>query len=150
MILKRKKLPTRRSLVNKLDSIYAFKIKTRDSLIRGRCPFHADVIFRPIEHVFHFITRAKHSVRWDDRNAVGSCSRCNLLYEYDQTFVDQVLNWYKTEVGQGAWDQLVLDSHKIVKRSRSDLMELLEKIDGQVQLKNWGSLYPDGRPKIYG
>lgn len=126
MIPKRTKMPARKTLVNHLDAAFSKRIKDRDMELRGRCPFHES--FAPIEHCFHFITRAKHSVRWDDRNACGSCAGCNIRYEFDQTFVDQVFSWYKMTHGEEAWETLKRDANIIVKRSRADLMELLASI----------------------
>jgi hypothetical protein len=117
------KLPSRKTLVNQLDSVFALLIKNRDRKRLGKCPFH-HLSAAPIEHCFHFITRSKHSVRWDTRNAVGSCAGCNFRYEHDQTFIDRVFNWYRDTHGQEAWDQLMRDANVIVKRSRTDLIEL--------------------------
>jgi hypothetical protein len=125
--MKRPKLPARKTLVNQLDAVFALLIKNRDQKLRGRCPFHHMAVV-PIEHCFHFITRAKHSVRWDKRNAVGSCAGCNLRYEHDHVFVDRVFSWYKETHGEEAWDTLKRDANRIAKRTRTDLIALRDSL----------------------
>jgi len=126
--LKTKRWPERATLVAQLDSLFGLYVKLRDKRVIGKCPFHVDGVFKPIEQVFHFITRGKHSIRWDERNAVGSCAGCNIRYEHDQGFVDYVLNWYKTTRGLMAWEQLVRDGNKLANFSRSDLVELRDEL----------------------
>lgn len=113
--------------MHQLDAVFSAFIKSRDARTRGRCPFH-HLTYAPIEHCFHFITRAKHSVRWNPKNAVGSCAGCNLRYEHDQTFIDYVFEWYKREYGPEAWDELKREANTIVKRSRTDLMALRDAL----------------------
>lgn len=129
-----KRLPSRTSLVRQLDALFSLKIRARDQRVRGKCPFH-HMSVRPIEQCFHFITRAKQSVRWDDRNACGSCAACNIRYEHDQTFVDFVFDWYKETYGEIIWDQLKRDANIIVHRSRTDLMEMVDLLKEELGVK---------------
>lgn len=119
---------SRKGLVKKLDSLFSFYIRIKSKRLYGRCPFHPIECFRPIQQCFHFITRSKHSVRWDERNAVGSCAGCNLRMEHDTTFIDTVLSWYKKTHGEPAWEALKADSLKIAKFSREDLKAIVEEI----------------------
>jgi len=123
----RPKLPSRKTLIRKLDAVFSILIKSRDNKRIGKCPFHYMSIM-PIECCFHFITRAKHSVRWDKRNAIGSCLGCNCRYEHDQTFIDSVFDWYKGFYGEEVWDKLKSDSNIVAPKSRTDLMELLKTL----------------------
>lgn len=119
----------RKRLVARLDSVFSLLVRLRSKrLYHGACPFHETTPYRPVTQCFHFITRSKHSVRWDLRNAVGSCAACNLQYEHDQTFVDFVFDWYKEIYGQEAWDTLKRDSNRISKFSNDDLRVLLESL----------------------
>lgn len=113
---------SRKGLVRKLDQAFSRKVrsKARDHL----CELCKK---EPHSQVFHFITRAKHSVRWDLGNAVASCGGCNMKYEYDQTFIDWVFGWYKRNFGLEAWERLKFDSNKIAKFSNSDLQEMYER-----------------------
>lgn len=111
----------RKALVRRLDKAFKEKAQHRDTpIFGGKCPWCP----RPSNQPFHFITRSKHSVRWDLRNVVMSCGGCNVKYEHDQTFVDLVLTWYKKRFGQDAWDQLVRDSHVVANFSMTRLREI--------------------------
>lgn len=117
--------PTKRKrLVAKLDSAFSLKVRLRDKKVRGGlCVF--DACPEPIACCFHFVTRAKHSLRWDFRNAVGSCFGHNLRYEYDPHFAIQ---WYMKKHGKEAYEQLIFDGNKIAKFSNEDLEEKLREI----------------------
>lgn len=119
---------SRKGLVKKLDHLFSFYIRLKSKRLYGRCPFHEVTTFRPIQQCFHFITRSKHSVRWDERNAVGSCAGCNIRNEHDTTFIDEVLSWYKKTHGEPAWETLKADSLRIAKFSREDLKAIGEGI----------------------
>lgn len=112
----------RKALITKLDGLASFAVRLRDkSLYNGICPLCG---MRPQMCAFHFLTRSKQSVRWDMENLVASCSSCNLIYEHDQTFILQVVDWYRKTHGVESWDNLVRRSHIIVKRSDEDLRVL--------------------------
>lgn len=100
----------RKRMVDTLDTLFSIYIRTRDKRTTGgRCVFGCG---KMIECVFHFVTRSKHSVRWDERNGVGSCSGCNLRYEYDPHFA---VRWYLEKNGHEAYDALVRDGNRIAK-----------------------------------
>lgn len=127
---KRVKAPTarkisRKGLISRLDAAFSIKVRIEAKKAFGRCPFHDLTTFRPIEDCFHFITRSKHSIRWDYRNATGSCRGCNIRYEHDQTFVDFVFDWYKKRYGQDTWDRLKRDGNIIADFSVDDLRKKL-------------------------
>jgi len=107
----------RKTLVESLDTIFSLRIRLRDKRDRGYCPFH---VFekKPIECCFHFLTRAKFSIRWDERNAVGACHGCNLRMEYDPA---PFLQWFVKQYGQTALDTLILDGNRIAKFSNDEL-----------------------------
>ena len=125
------KLPPRKTLIKQLDALFALKIALRDKRLRhGLCPFHTQCV--PATQTFHFITRGKHSVRWDDRNAVRACGGCNVRFEHEAGFIDQVFTWYKTTHGQEVWDKLIFDGNQRAGFSRTDLMELKEKMRAEL------------------
>ena len=71
----KKKKPNRKRIVAQLDKIFSLFIRIRDKRENGGlCVFGCG---RPIQCVFHFITRTKHIVRWDTDHAVGSCAADN-------------------------------------------------------------------------
>ncbi len=85
---------------------------------------------KPTQHCFHIFTRAKRSIRWDYRNSVGSCAGCNMRYEQDQAFIDDVRLWFVERFGQDEWDRLKADGNKIANHSNDDLQFILDKIRG--------------------
>lgn len=83
---------------------------------------------KPTQDCFHIFTRSKRSIRWDARNAVGSCKGHNIIYEQDQAFIDDVRLWYVARNGQEAWDTLKFDGNQIAGHSISDLEKILSEI----------------------
>jgi hypothetical protein len=111
------KAKLRKRLIVALDKEFS-------EFIRGMftaCPFCG----RPVEHCFHFVTRAKYSVRWDERNAVGSCAGCNYRYEFDPHFAIQ---WFIAFRGLPAYEQLIQDGNKIKKWDNADLEARLNEL----------------------
>lgn len=116
--IKRKKLSSRKKVVRDLDSAFSLEVRAKAKMEIGHCAFCSN----PIEHCFHFVTRGKHSVRWDFRNATGSCAGCNYRYEFDPHFA---ITWYINRFGVAAYEKLVSDGNKIAKFSTPDLRDLL-------------------------
>ena len=129
VLWKKSRVRSARSIiVAKLDNMFSLFIRIRDKKkFNGMCPFCSK---RPIECCFHVITRAKYAVRWDPRNAVGSCHACNYRNEYDpHSFVA----WYIKQNGVAAFKNLVLDSNLVSKRSNEDLLDLLGEMRSAIE-----------------
>jgi hypothetical protein len=109
-------------LVARLDNLFSHYIRLRDKRAFGRCPFCSG----PIQCCFHFVTRSKHSVRWENRNAVGSCHGCNFKNEHDPHFA---ISWYIESYGLENYNQLVKDGNIIAKFSMDDLRGIKERIE---------------------
>lgn len=121
----------RQNIERQLDKLFSKRIRGRDKVAFVSCPFHA-VGGSPIEVCFHFITRAKRSVRWDELNAVGSCYNCNDLYEKDVSFMRFIKEWYKSNYGPEAWQELVRRSNTIRPIDFSELQELKARLEIEV------------------
>lgn len=106
----------------RLDSAFSKFIIRRDTPIFGKCPFCR---VRPIQCAFHFITRAKESVRWHKMNAVGSCFECNGRYENEAEFAAGCIRWLIERIGQEAYDALVREGNRIVKFTQDDRESIL-------------------------
>ena len=128
------KLTSRKILVAVLDSIFSLYIRLRDIRKYKVCPFCG---VEPIQQCFHMITRCKFSVRWDEQNAVGSCSGCNLKNEYEPA---SFIRWYVMEFGEEQWDDLLRRSNVIAKFSNEDLKELLVKYRKKLEVQNEKSI----------
>ena len=114
-----KKINKRKRLVAQLDNIFSLVVRKRDSKLNfGRCVFGCG---RPIQCVFHFVTRSKYILRWDLRNGVGSCYAQNYENEFNP---HPYIQWYRKKYGDKAYDELVGSSNKIAKFSDSDLLEI--------------------------
>ena len=118
----RKKLPSRKSLIRKLDKISSEIARGATIRVFGNCPFCRSA---PIQGAFHWITRSKHSIRWEIENLIASCYGCNCTMEFNphpfiQFFLDR---W-----GRYSYDALIRKSNKIAHFSRSDLIEKLENM----------------------
>lgn len=135
MTKNRKMKTPRKRLVAQLDALFSFRIRIRDKrLYGGICPLCKS---KPIECCFHFVTRAKHSLRWDERNAIGSCHGCNYRYEYDPHFA---IEWYQNTYGKDSYYDLIRDGNKIAKFSNEDLNNIkleLSKQIAEVPVDKW-------------
>ena len=134
------KLPTRKTLVNKLDALFSIAVRLRDKKrYSGICPL---CCLRSIGCVFHWITRSKFSVRWDFSNATGTCASCNFENEYNP---DKFRIWYLKTHGQEAYESLVYRSNQLSRFSRSDLMDKIEQIKRYLEDgRNHDGTHPQG------
>lgn len=101
---------------------------------------------KPTQDCFHIFTRSKRNIRWDDRNAVGSCKGHNIIYEQDQAFVDDVRLWYVERNGQEAWDTLKFDGNQIAGHSIPDLEKILAEIRAAAKLRTPKMIGPYAHP----
>lgn len=107
----------RKKLVKRLDKVFSLFIRKRD----GHC-----VICGKTERLTagHLITRAKYSVRWDERNVFCQCAGCNLTHEHNShIFTD----WYIRKFGLNAYQNLILESNQTKKFSDLDLELMINK-----------------------
>jgi len=123
---KRQKARSRKALVKAADAAFSLHIRARDAEpFGGRCSLCQQA---PIEDCAHLISRGKHSVRWDPRNAMGQCRGCNLRHEYHPQYYTA---WWIKRHGEEAYQALVRDSNQIAKYSRADLEEIIAKFNGR-------------------
>ena len=115
----------RKRLVKKLDILFSEYIRLRDKRAYGGCFFCG----KPIQHVFHVITRSKRAVRWDDRNGLGSCAGCNLRFEHDTVFIFNVQKKYIETFGQVAFDDLMRLGSSPARHSLDDLRAIKKKLE---------------------
>jgi len=112
------KAADRKNLIARLDSAFSILIRIRTKREIGHCAFCP----KPIEHCFHFITRAKYSIRWDSRNAIGSCRGCNYRNEFDP---HNFVYYFIRRWGQQSLNDLIRDGNRVAKFSNDDLRAML-------------------------
>lgn len=128
--IKTARFSKRKTLVAKLDTLFSLFIRLRDKTLGVVCcPLCGG---NGTMQCFHFITRSKHSVRWNPLNAIAACAGCNIRYEHDQEFVEYVINHYRRSYGDKMWEALKQKSHEIAKFSIDDLLEI--KADLELKL----------------
>lgn len=123
----RKARSERKQLVAQLDTVFSLYIRARDrAKTGGACVLGCGMI----EHCAHLITRAKHSVRWDPRNATGQCAGANLRHEFDP---HPYTAWYLRTFGLETYETLVRDSNRVAKFSNDHLREMLSALKSKIE-----------------
>lgn len=124
---------SRKRLVAQLDKLFSLYIRLRDvRAFCGICPFpHAADEQKPIQCCFHFVTRSKHILRWDERNAVGACHSCNYRYEFDPHFAIQ---WYMAARGSDAYAELIRDGNRQAKFRNEDLKRIKSGLEKKISV----------------
>lgn len=122
---KRARLPSRKSLVKKIDSV-VFKIIC---LMFPAC-VECSSVDRPTTG--HVLSRRSYATRWDFRNIFRQCWPCN--YKAAMTAAASYHLWYVKRFGVEAFDELYQDWTKGRKYTRLELINLLaefqEKLKG--------------------
>ena len=116
----------KKQIVKRLDAVFSLLVRMKTKQDIGHCFFCP----KPIEHCFHFITRAKYSIRWDFRNAVGSCAGCNLRNEYDpHGFIARFISCW----GLPAYERLVQDGNQRGKPTGELMAMLCDMQEGRLK-----------------
>jgi hypothetical protein len=67
-----------------------------------------------------------YSTRWNERNAVASTAKENLLYEYDAKWQHDVHTWFINKFGQNEFDKLHALWHQTTKFTNDDFKQMIE------------------------
>ena len=111
---KKKKVPLKkqiRRLEKKADKAFSEYIRAVSKKIYQKCPI---CNVNEIQCCFHFVRRRRKILRWDPRNVVGACHRCNYIEYRDPDlsrawFIkDRGVNLY-LEIVEKSKEQLVPD-----------------------------------------
>lgn len=119
----KKALPPRKTIIAKLDRLFANYIKKRDS--GGgeyfKCISCGEI--KPIKNADcgHYFSRRHMATRWDENNAHCECSRCN-------RFDSEHLHYYRKnlieKIGEKALEELEWKSQQPIKFSDFELNEM--------------------------
>ena len=120
--VKRKKLPTLRSLKNKLDLVFSSYIRKRDANEEGmgKCVTCGNW---SLLQCGHFIPRQHQAFRWDNMNAHGQCARCNMWLHGN---LARYTLFMEKRYGVEVVDDMLNSKHTTVKHSRDDLERLIK------------------------
>ena len=109
------KVKSRKWLIREADRVFSEHVRKESVKLYKVCPF---CLKNPIVDCFHFVTRAKYSVRWNPLNAVGSCRGCNIRMEFDP---HPFIQWFlDNRGGREAYDALILESNQTGKFKDKD------------------------------
>jgi len=122
---KKKKVPLRkllRRLEKKADKVVSVYIRQRDSSVaKGKCIICKE---NPIQCAFHIIRRSRKILRWDTRNILGTCFRCNWL-EYRNPDISRA--FYIKTYGVDQYLRLVEESKQSFKSTVEYLQDVISK-----------------------
>jgi len=114
---KRRKKPAIVRLQNKADKALSRYMRTLSEKKYGICPI---CNVKEIECCFHFISRRRKILRWDERNVVGACHTCNFI---ERRFPDLSRAWFIIENGVSLYLDLVVEAKKTFKPT-TDYLEI--------------------------
>jgi len=116
------KKPTRKKIVQKLDTIFSRYIRLSNADHTGYCEcvtckkkYHWKNI-----QAGHFMSRKHHSTRWDEQNVFPQCVGCN-IYKSGQQYK------YSLFLGSEVAEQMYQKSNQVVKYSTFELEMLINK-----------------------
>lgn len=123
---KKKRNPTRKTLVKKLDVIVSKYIRARDKYC---------VVCGSNERLTngHVFSRVSYSLRWDIRrngNCHTQCWGCNYRHEFDPY---PYMDWYMNNFGKDKLDQLHINWKQPKKFKNFDLEDLYDEINKKYQ-----------------
>lgn len=120
---KRRKKPLLARMKKKADKALSEYIRAETKSSFGKCPLCQ---VGEVECCFHFIRRRRLSLRWDERNVVGACHRCNYV-EYRDPDLSRA--WFLRTFGVARYLELVDESKMDFKPSVPYLQGIVLKYE---------------------
>jgi hypothetical protein len=130
---RRKKTDTTRALVNKLDRIFSrfTRMKHADNDGQVSCVTCGKQDHWKNVHAGHFVKRQHMSLRWDERNVMPQCCKCNLYMGGRQ---DDYAAYIVNEYGHATFADLIAKKHETKKWTRPELEELIATYSERVRM----------------
>lgn len=117
-MIKKKKKPSRKNLVKKLDTIFSKYIRLRDEYcVLCGTPEKANC--------GHLFSRRHYSTRWDEENCYQQCYPCNFKHNIQPYHYHR---WFIEKFGKDKMDELHTKHLQSKKYTNVDLEELYEQI----------------------
>lgn len=131
---KRKRQPSTRTLIVKLDKVFSLYIRLRDSKPFGYKAFKCISCgkIKPFSKADcgHYYSRAKMSTRFDEENCNSECSCCN---RFSADHLDGYRENLIKKIGQQRFDLLRVRANQTKKWSVFELQELIKYYTTLVQ-----------------
>lgn len=131
---KRKRQPSARTLIVKLDKVFSLYIRLRDSKPFGYKAFKCISCgkIKPFSKADcgHYYSRAKMSTRYDEENCNSECSHCN---RFSADHLDGYRENLIAKIGQQRFDLLRVRANQTKKWSVFELQELIKYYTALVQ-----------------
>jgi hypothetical protein len=131
VVKKKKKVPLRkiiRRLEKKADKAVSLYIRKRDSKVADNKCVICKV--NPIQCAFHIVRRGRKILRWDPRNIVATCHRCNYI-EYRNPDISRA--FFIREYGVELYLKLVDDSQNDFESTIENLEEIIKKFEKELK-----------------
>ena len=117
----------RKKAEKRLDELFSRYIRKRAMKRTGGCErCHAQKRNYKELQTAHFQSRRKHTVRWDERNAVGLCGGCHL---YIDSHPQEKIDFFRKGLGEEDYRNLYINANMTTKQSPIDyaLLEIYLK-----------------------
>lgn len=115
----------KKGLEGTLDKVFGDFIKLRDDYTCRRCGLR----FTPGNQYYnpaHIKGRGQHSVRWDEKNVFGMCRGGKMdCHGFLDGHPLGKRDWYITEFGEEAWDELVARAAKTSDFKEWDIRDMI-------------------------
>ena len=130
---RRMKGGTTRALVAKLDRVFSrfVRMKYADNDGQVSCVTCGKQAHWKEVHAGHFVKRQHMSLRWDERNVMPQCVRCNLHMGGRQ---DDYAAYIVNEYGHATFADLIAKKHETKKWTRTELEELISTYSERVKM----------------
>lgn len=129
--IKRKKILSKSSLVEKLDRIFSQFIRLRDSNSDGYCSCIScnSIHFWKTIHNGHYVNRKHMSTRYNEKNCNAQCIKCNT---FDEGNVIGYTKGLIKKYGESVIDELDMLKHSISKINNYEFEILIDHYKKEV------------------
>lgn len=121
-------------LKKKLDKVFSEYIRKRDSDYKGNCKCISCgkeyPAFGGSTHAGHLFSRRYLSIRYDEKNVNSQCSYCNTFLNGNQI---KAARGVENKWGKGTVDELESRMHIVVKLTRTDYEEAIERYKQKIR-----------------
>lgn len=124
--------PMKAATRKKLDQVFSHWTRLRYTDLNGEvgCISCGKRAHWKEMHAGHFITRAKYATRWNEKNVMPQCPRCNLYLQGAQWEFGHALN---DKFGGNTTDELIRLSNQTLKMGEPEAQDLIKYYQQQIK-----------------